>query len=222
MDTVEPELAADHVEFFDERLDHPERLVVGQVGLATSELVVEDNPPARIGERLQRLEIVMCRPGATVQEDDGQLPLRPLVAVDNAVPGAVAAEGNEALVRVHRVRLTHQVTRGGSRCPTCCKRCTEGRKNRLRSSLPSIPSSTSSRRRRSGGLTDCASCSTRIRRVRTRSATTAFTRSGSRVSSATSKRRVYCSNAARTSTHSRRTSTCRRRPSTRLRRRPAT
>ncbi len=76
MDAVEAELAADDVELFDKRLDHPERLVVGQVGLATAELVVEDNPPASdLGECLQRLEIVMCRPGATVQEDDGQLSL---------------------------------------------------------------------------------------------------------------------------------------------------
>ena len=66
MDAVEPERAPNHVELFDERLDHPERIVFGQVGLATADLVVEDDPAARLGECLQRLEIVMCSPGPTV------------------------------------------------------------------------------------------------------------------------------------------------------------
>src|SRR5712664_2991311 len=81
MDVVEPEHAANHVELFDERLDDPERIVFRQVGLATADLVVEDDSPAsRFRECLQRLEIIVCRPGTTVQENDGQLPFRLFVA----------------------------------------------------------------------------------------------------------------------------------------------
>src|SRR5438128_1386312 len=91
MDAVEPERAPNHVELFDERLDDPERIVFRQVGLATADLVVEDNSPAsRFRECLQRLEIIVCRSGATVQEDDGQLSVR-LVVADNAGPRAGAA-----------------------------------------------------------------------------------------------------------------------------------
>ncbi len=58
MDPVEPELAPNHVELVDERLDYPERIVIGQVGLATADLVVEKDLPAPdFRECLERLEI---------------------------------------------------------------------------------------------------------------------------------------------------------------------
>ncbi len=67
MDPVEPELAPDHVELVDERLDDPERIVIGQVGLATADLVVEEDLPASDFRKcLERLEIVVRSAGATV------------------------------------------------------------------------------------------------------------------------------------------------------------
>src|SRR2546421_2965645 len=198
MDAVEPERAPNHVEFFDERLDDPERIVLRQVGLAAADLVVEDDSPAsRFCEGLQRLEIIVCRPGATVEEDDGQLSVR-LVVADNAVPRPVAAEGNKALVRVHGVTLTHRSHERMKGCPNCCRRCIEVTANRSRSSLRPILSSTSSRRQRWEGPSACVTCWTMIQPARTPSATTAFTHLAWPASSATRMPHGSCSNAAQT------------------------
>src|SRR6266576_4624852 len=210
MDAVEPERVPNHVELFDERLDDPERIVFGEVGLATADLVVEDDSPAsRFCECLQGLEIVMCRPGATVQQDDGQLSVR-LVVADNAVPRPVAAEGNKALVRVHGVTLTHRSHERMKSCPNCCRHCTEVTANRSKSSLRAILSSTSSRRQRWEGTSACVTCWMMIQPARTPSATTAFTHLAWPASSATRMPHGSCSSVAQTRMRSRETSTFKR------------
>ena len=63
---VETECSADLRQFLDEPVDCPQRDVIGTVGVAAAELVVEDHLAA-VGQRLQRLQVVVREAGAAVQ-----------------------------------------------------------------------------------------------------------------------------------------------------------
>src|SRR6266498_3793654 len=68
VDPVEPELAPDGADLVHEQLDRVEGRILGEIGLPAAELVVEDRAPARPGERLERLEVVMRRTRPAVEE----------------------------------------------------------------------------------------------------------------------------------------------------------
>jgi mitochondrial fission protein ELM1 len=53
VDVVEAQLLAHRGELFQEELDAPQRRVVGLVGVATSQLVVEDDRASTVGELLK-------------------------------------------------------------------------------------------------------------------------------------------------------------------------
>src|SRR6266545_1558899 len=100
VDPVEPELAPDGADLVHEQLDRVEGRILGEIGLPAAELVVEDRAPARPGERLERLEVVMRRTRPAVEEQHGELPSLLRVA-DDAVPDLVAAKGQPPLDRAH-------------------------------------------------------------------------------------------------------------------------
>src|SRR5207302_8063614 len=96
VDALEAERLAHGAELVDEELDRPERRIVGEIGLPAAELVVEDRAAAGLGHPLQRLEIVVRPAWASVQQEERRL-ARLLALSDDAVPRAVAPEGDEAL-----------------------------------------------------------------------------------------------------------------------------
>src|SRR6185312_5276699 len=97
---VEAEGVADGVQLVHEPLDRPQRPVVGDVRLAASELVVEDDPAA-VGQLLERLRVVARRAGAAVQGEQ-----RHATLADAAVPHVPAGDGDAPLVDPHAVDET--------------------------------------------------------------------------------------------------------------------
>jgi hypothetical protein len=76
MDPLKPKARTQVVELLDERLDDPERRVVGPVGDPAAELVVEDDAPPLLGQRPEPLERVVRAAGPAVQADERQTPWR--------------------------------------------------------------------------------------------------------------------------------------------------
>ena len=88
---ADAELGDERVQLALEQLGRPELGGrVGQVlGVAVSELVVEDARASRVRERRHRLEVVVGRARPPVAEDRGRRPVRRDLT-DHAVPGAVS------------------------------------------------------------------------------------------------------------------------------------
>ena len=66
MHVVQSESRTDLGQFLHETVDDPQRVVVGTVGLAAAELVVEDDA-AMVRQCLQRLQVMVCGAGTAVQ-----------------------------------------------------------------------------------------------------------------------------------------------------------
>ncbi len=66
MQPVQAERFTDLLQFLDEPVDGPQAQIAGPVGAAAAQLVVE-NDPAAVGQRFQRLEVVVREAGAAVQ-----------------------------------------------------------------------------------------------------------------------------------------------------------
>jgi hypothetical protein len=98
VDPVEAERLPDRPKLVHEELDRPEVRIVGPVGVATPELVVDDEPPALLDEPLERLEVVVRGARAAVETDQGNPALRPEVAV----PGVEPVERDTSLDDPHR------------------------------------------------------------------------------------------------------------------------
>ena len=96
MDPIEAQRVAYGADLRDEEVDREERRVVGQIRLPAAELVVEDRPTAGGDQRFQRLEVVVRRAWAAVEEQDGELSCV-LSASDDPVPRLVAVERDPAL-----------------------------------------------------------------------------------------------------------------------------
>ncbi len=92
----------------DEAIDGPQGEVVGTFGPAAAQLVVEDDLAA-VGERLERLQVVVGEAGAAVQAQQR----RAIVALlpDGAVPDPAAGNLDEAFVGRH---LASPVATGSS------------------------------------------------------------------------------------------------------------
>ncbi len=91
-----PRALAHGADLAHEQLDRP-----GLGGLLdprspAADLVVEDDAAAGLGERPERLEVVVQRPGPAVQADERQLAGLFSVA-DHPVPGLAAGVGDAAL-----------------------------------------------------------------------------------------------------------------------------
>jgi hypothetical protein len=67
MSVVEPQLLAHCGKLFQEELDAPERRVVRLVGVATPQLVVEDDRAPSVGELLKGFEVVMRCSGTAME-----------------------------------------------------------------------------------------------------------------------------------------------------------
>jgi hypothetical protein len=67
MDVVEPQLLAHRGKLFQEELDAPQRWVVGLVGVATPQLIVEDDRAPSVGELLERFEVVRRSSGTAME-----------------------------------------------------------------------------------------------------------------------------------------------------------
>jgi hypothetical protein len=65
---LEPEPVTNALHLLDERLDRPERRIVGPRGLAAAKLVEEDDPPA-LGERRERGQRQVRAARAAVQAE---------------------------------------------------------------------------------------------------------------------------------------------------------
>jgi hypothetical protein len=65
---AQPQLLAHCGKLFQEELDAPERGVVGLVGVATSQLVVEDDRAPSVGKLLKGFKVVR-RSSGTAMED---------------------------------------------------------------------------------------------------------------------------------------------------------
>ena len=84
-------------EFLDEAIHGPQAQVIGAIGTAAAQLVVEDDP-AVFGEGLERLEVVVGETGTAVQaQQRGGAGF----VTDRAVPNPAARDPDIALVGVH-------------------------------------------------------------------------------------------------------------------------
>jgi hypothetical protein len=67
---VQLEVGAERLELVDEAVRAPQRRIVGPVGRAAAELVVEDDAPVRARKALERLQVKTAAPGTAVQEHE--------------------------------------------------------------------------------------------------------------------------------------------------------
>jgi hypothetical protein len=88
---LEPEPVKNRAQLLEERLDRPERRVVGPRGVAAPELVVEDDPPTLSREGAEPFERSVRAAGPAVQAEQRQPP-GGLAVADEAVGGLPAAE----------------------------------------------------------------------------------------------------------------------------------
>jgi hypothetical protein len=98
MDSIEPELLAERAELLAKDSDAPldvRRLVRAPA----ADLVVKHHRPL-FAESVERREVVMCRARTAMEGDERHG--APVRVAGDAVPGSVAAEGNEAFVRHER------------------------------------------------------------------------------------------------------------------------
>ncbi len=118
MQPLELERLADGVHLVDEQLHRPHGRIVRLRRRAAAELVVEDRPPARRCDSLQRLEIPVRRARPAVQAEHRKLAVV-LPDADHAVPGLVAAEGDAALDRGHDGEACAASNASASRAASC-------------------------------------------------------------------------------------------------------
>src|SRR5204863_2339657 len=94
VNALEPELLPDDVDFLAKDADVPFD-VLGTVGVAAADLVVEDDRPF-VGKPFERCEVVVSRAGPAVQGE--QRRRRGVAVADDAVPGAIPAEVDVSLL----------------------------------------------------------------------------------------------------------------------------
>ena len=102
MQSFQAEGGADLGEFGDEAIDGPQGGIVGAFGSAAAQLVVEDDLAA-VGERLERLQLMVGEAGAAVQAQQRRAIVVRLP--DRAVPDPAAGDVEVALLFFHGVYL---------------------------------------------------------------------------------------------------------------------
>ncbi len=103
MDAVEPERVTHRREFVYEEADAPERRIIQPLGIATPELVVQDDRAPGLRQRLQRLKVIVWHPGTAVQYEQRDRSRRRAGEVaDDAVPRPETTERNDAFAGPYR------------------------------------------------------------------------------------------------------------------------
>ena len=98
MDVVEPKLLAHCGELLKEELDAPQRRVVGLPGVATPQLIVEDDRAPTIGELLKGFKVVRRPSGTAMEHQWGELSRLWLGEVsDDTVSNAEPSKRDETL-----------------------------------------------------------------------------------------------------------------------------
>ena len=144
---LEPERVADAVELGHEAVDPPERRVVGLVGAAAAELVVEQHGQLVAGELLQPPQVLERDPRAAVQHDERDRAVA--VALDVQLMPPVDRDAS----RLHRYPSARAIaatrrSRSARERSRCCS--SEAREPRPGGSAPSSPRSEASSAHSSG------------------------------------------------------------------------
>jgi hypothetical protein len=108
---VQAESLTDLLQFPDEPVDGPQAQIAGPVGAAAAQLVIEDDPAA-VGQRFQRLQVVVREAGTAMQaQQRGGIGV---LAANRAVEDLAVGELQVALFGTHAAPSPATDSAGGS------------------------------------------------------------------------------------------------------------